>query len=281
MDGWFAPGIGQVKEITDGGTENPAVYILADNVAYGTPPALAISDVSGMFDDDANLSTSGNGGTRWEKQIHNFVHNTSDNTLSGTRFRPNGAQDARTGTLNGSAFTMTGMSGTPADCRSPPPGSSPRMENISWAGGGYDAAPDVKYAFAGNIINAGPGRSTGDENISASTCDNKRLLPGDFHGPGDVQRVCQRLPERQHTPASIPGPPISESYWFWNDPEGSLLHDRSRRARSPPLLLMPSRFVLDNVYTTYDMGGGNTRKIKVDAVQSVTVPLGTYPLSLG
>jgi len=35
---WFAKGIGQVKEITVYGMENPAVYIYSNGVSYGTPP---------------------------------------------------------------------------------------------------------------------------------------------------------------------------------------------------------------------------------------------------
>jgi len=275
---WFAPGIGQVKEITSGGTENPAVYIVADNVAYGTPPAFAVSNVSGMFESDVNLATSGNGGTRWEKEVHNFVHDSGTGGLDVIRFRPDGSQAPRTGTLTDSAFTMTGLSGA---------GGQPLTSSGIFTPDGkhfvgrwwYDASPDVQYAYAGNIINAVPGRSTGDENISASTCETGGYFREVFTGPLAYNGYVNAY--RKDTYSGLdPGAPVNESYWTWNDSNGNTYMIGVSGGPIPPILMMPSRFVLDNVYTTADMGGGNTKKIKVDAVQSATAPLGTYPLSL-
>ena len=92
----------------EGGGNAPVYIRLADDNVYGTPPALAVSDVSGMYDLDLMLPNSD--GTRWEKNVYSLVHDTGNDNLAIARFRPNGAQSSRTGTLTGSAVTITGSS---------------------------------------------------------------------------------------------------------------------------------------------------------------------------
>jgi len=271
---WFAPGVGQVKEITSGGTENPAVYIVAGNVAYGTPPALAISNVSGMFDLDSN-NAGGTSSTRWEKNIYNIVHDPGTGNLNALRFRPDGTQAPRTGTLtDNSAFTMTGLNST---------GLQLTVSGVFTPDGKHlvgrwwlDSAPDVQYAFAGNIINAGPDRITGDENISVSTCTSSGYYRQTFTGPVKYSGYDNAYRMGSHG-SLVPGPPSSWNM-AWSDPEGSvyMVGDSESGEFIPPILFMPSRFVLDNVYTTYNLGGDDTLKIKIDAVQNVSVPKGTY-----
>ncbi|MBP2683420.1 MAG: hypothetical protein H6Q79_1459, partial [Deltaproteobacteria bacterium] len=121
---------------------------------------------------------------------------------------------------------------------------------------------------------------TGDEDISVSTCETGGYFREVFTGPLTYNGYINAYRKDNYSGLD-PGAPVDESYWTWTDPEGSTyIIGTSGGGPIPPMLVMPSRFVLDNVYTTYDMGGGKTRKIKVDAIQSASVPLGTYPLSL-
>ena len=49
-------------------------------------PACDFGRLGDVRRSDVNLTASGNGGTRWEKQIHNFVHDLGTGPLSVTRF---------------------------------------------------------------------------------------------------------------------------------------------------------------------------------------------------
>jgi len=103
----------------------------------------------------------------------------------------------------------------------------------------FDSAPDVKYGLVGTIINAGPGRSTGDENISTSTCETDGYYREVFTGPLTYNGYVNAY--RRDTYSGLdPGAPISESHFrivlVLERLRRQHVHDRGLRSRGadPP-----------------------------------------------
>ncbi|MFA6147666.1 MAG: IPT/TIG domain-containing protein [bacterium] len=276
---WLARGIGVVQERTQAGALNPATYIMANGVAYGTPPARipAGDNVAGLYGLDVTTSTDG---LVNEKNIYNIVHNAGTNALDVTRFSPTAIPASHTGSVGATdtAFTLHGLTTT----SQPMTVSGVFTPNAEAFVGQWwvDATPSVKYPLSGVLAYANPPQAGGEaiyllDGGSAGIKDSLYAGPLTYAGDNTAFR------RDNFSGLAAAGAPMGLQEWFSVQNLALMeLGNSVWPVYVPSLRLLPKRYVLNETYTVFSWLDGSSSSFKVDSVDNVVVPAGTFPLSV-
>ncbi|HQT96915.1 MAG TPA: IPT/TIG domain-containing protein [Thermodesulfobacteriota bacterium] len=276
---WLARGIGVVQERMQTGTLNPATYIMANGVAYGTPPARipAGDNVSGLY--GLNVTTSSDG-SAYEKNIYNIVHDAGTNALDVTRFSPTAPPASRTGSVDatGTAFTLHGLTTT----SQPMTVSGVFTPNAEAFVGQWwvDNNASVKYPVAGVLAYANPPQA-GDEAIYRVDGGSAGIKDSLYTGPLTYAGDNTAFRRDNFSGLAAAGAPMGLQEWFSVQNMALMeLGNSVWPVYVPSLRLLPKRYVLNETYTTFNWLDNSVSSYKVDSVDNVVVPAGTFPLSV-